>query len=434
MSSHAAAVAERSRRDHRPRRAALTLGRRRALCRVDRCCCARSCARPAIRRSAASCRTATAVVRRRGRVRSARCASCDRPTLYAFLRMPELGFGEGYTDGSIEVDGDLLEVVDAAYRKPPSAADRAPLLLAPSGRAPTRCAARAQHPPALRPRQRLLPPVARRAHALHLRVLPDARGDARGGPGREDAPRLPQGGAAPRRAGGRSRLRLGRAGAAHGAPLRRHRPRLQHLARADRLRPRAGGAAGPERPRRVHRGRLPQHHRHVRLLHVGRHARARRRPTTTASSARVIDRCLPAHGRGLIHTIGRTRPTQPERLDREAHLPGRPSADAARDDATSSSPSTSRCSTSRTCACTTSRRRGTGCSASSSTPTTCSACSTSASCAPGASISPAPSVGLPHSACCSSSRSSSRATASTGFRGRGRRCTRMRRAEVRVRA
>ena len=101
---------------------------------------------------------------------------------------------------------------------------------------------RAQHPPPLRPRQRLLPPVARRAHALHLRLLPDARGDARGGAGREDAPRLPQGRAAPRRAGRRSGLRLGLAGAAHGAPLRRHRPRLQHLARADRLRPRAGGA------------------------------------------------------------------------------------------------------------------------------------------------------------------------------------------------
>jgi cyclopropane-fatty-acyl-phospholipid synthase len=44
----------------------------------------------------------------------------DRPTLYAMLRMPELGFGEGYTDGRIEVEGDLLEVLAAAYRTPPS--------------------------------------------------------------------------------------------------------------------------------------------------------------------------------------------------------------------------------------------------------------------------------------------------------------------------
>lgn len=44
----------------------------------------------------------------------------DRPTLYALLRMPEIGFGEGYTDGRIEIEGDLLEVLAAAYRTPPS--------------------------------------------------------------------------------------------------------------------------------------------------------------------------------------------------------------------------------------------------------------------------------------------------------------------------
>lgn len=44
----------------------------------------------------------------------------DRATLYAFLRFPELGFGEGYTDGRLEVDGDLVEVVAAAYRTSPS--------------------------------------------------------------------------------------------------------------------------------------------------------------------------------------------------------------------------------------------------------------------------------------------------------------------------
>jgi cyclopropane-fatty-acyl-phospholipid synthase len=43
---------------------------------------------------------------------------CDRATLYAFLRAPEIGFGEGYTDGRLEVDGDLVEVVAAAYRQP----------------------------------------------------------------------------------------------------------------------------------------------------------------------------------------------------------------------------------------------------------------------------------------------------------------------------
>jgi cyclopropane-fatty-acyl-phospholipid synthase len=39
----------------------------------------------------------------------------DRRALHHLLRAPELGFGEGYTDGSIEVDGDLVALVDAAY-------------------------------------------------------------------------------------------------------------------------------------------------------------------------------------------------------------------------------------------------------------------------------------------------------------------------------
>jgi cyclopropane-fatty-acyl-phospholipid synthase len=40
----------------------------------------------------------------------------DRATLYHFLRAPEVGFGEGYTDGRIEIDGDLVELVAAAYQ------------------------------------------------------------------------------------------------------------------------------------------------------------------------------------------------------------------------------------------------------------------------------------------------------------------------------
>lgn len=42
----------------------------------------------------------------------------DRRRLYHFFRSPELAFGEGYTDGSIEVDGDLLTVIEAAYGRP----------------------------------------------------------------------------------------------------------------------------------------------------------------------------------------------------------------------------------------------------------------------------------------------------------------------------
>jgi cyclopropane-fatty-acyl-phospholipid synthase len=42
----------------------------------------------------------------------------DRSTLYRFFRSPEMGFGEGYTDGDIELDGDLVTLLDAVYERP----------------------------------------------------------------------------------------------------------------------------------------------------------------------------------------------------------------------------------------------------------------------------------------------------------------------------
>src|SRR5262249_27114392 len=39
----------------------------------------------------------------------------DRGSLYRFLASAELGFGEGYTDGRIEVDGDVVALIDAVY-------------------------------------------------------------------------------------------------------------------------------------------------------------------------------------------------------------------------------------------------------------------------------------------------------------------------------
>jgi cyclopropane-fatty-acyl-phospholipid synthase len=42
----------------------------------------------------------------------------ERGALYRVLRNPELAFGECYTDGSIDVEGDLVAVINAAYGKP----------------------------------------------------------------------------------------------------------------------------------------------------------------------------------------------------------------------------------------------------------------------------------------------------------------------------
>ena len=82
----------------------------------------------------------------------------------------------------------------------------------------------------LRSRQRVLSPLARPRDGLHVRVFPDAGRHARGGADREDGSRLPEAAAEAGRARRRSRLRLGRARAVHGAALRRHGPRVQHLA------------------------------------------------------------------------------------------------------------------------------------------------------------------------------------------------------------
>ena len=102
-------------------------------------------------------------------------------------------------------------------------------------------ARRAQCAPSLRRRQRLLRALARRAHGLHLRLLPCARALPRRGAAREARPGMPK---APAPAGpvrARARLGLGRAGAPHGARVRRARARLQRLPGAGGLGARARG-------------------------------------------------------------------------------------------------------------------------------------------------------------------------------------------------
>ena len=40
----------------------------------------------------------------------------DFPTLLRMMQNPEIGFGDGYADGTVEVEGDLVAALDAAYR------------------------------------------------------------------------------------------------------------------------------------------------------------------------------------------------------------------------------------------------------------------------------------------------------------------------------
>ena len=57
----------------------------------------------------------------------------DRGALYRFLTSSEMGFGKGYTDGAIEVEGDIVALIDAVYE--PALAPWAERLVYRSGRA-----------------------------------------------------------------------------------------------------------------------------------------------------------------------------------------------------------------------------------------------------------------------------------------------------------
>ena len=98
----------------------------------------------------------------------------DRRTLAGLAVNPDLWFGEAYMAGRLDVRGPLEPVVEALSR----------LSLTPSWRAragqddchPQLAAGGArQRSPSLRPRQQLLPAVARPGAGLHLRLLRTAR-------------------------------------------------------------------------------------------------------------------------------------------------------------------------------------------------------------------------------------------------------------------
>ena len=150
----------------------------------------------------------------------------DRRTFWQLLANVYLNFGDAFSDGRVEVEGDLLEFLEIIYRSEDAQPRRRP------GGGPGRVAAQAagqharrlaiEHPSPLRHRRRLLSPLARSGDGLHLRLLSFARGFAGRSAGGQDGPGLPQALAQAGRDGGRGGLRLGGAGAVHGAALRRH--------------------------------------------------------------------------------------------------------------------------------------------------------------------------------------------------------------------
>ena len=200
----------------------------------------------------------------------------------------------------------------------------------------------------------------------------------------------------------------------YGARVRAFNVSREQLAYA---RARAGRESARRRSR-VHRRRLPQCQRQVRRLRLGRDARARRH----AQLPRPFRRPAPdrqARRRPRAAALHRPRrPPAAERLGSPPHLPRRLYADARRGrDARSSRQPACRCSTSRTCACTTPVRWRTGANATPRRVTTSRPGSARSSPAPGSCISPAPRRRSPPAGC-SSFKSCSRRVNRRRRRGR----------------
>ena len=349
----------------------------------------------------------------------------DRATLLRLIYDPELAFGEAYTEGRLTVEGDLVRLLRSVFEAP--AAPLAARLL------------RRTH----RPRRNSLHGSRDNIHrhydlgndfyrlwlderdGLHLRLLPDARTRRSK---RRRWRRWSTSAASWRCAPASASSRPAAAGArwrctwrgSYGVTVRAFNISHEQIAYAREQR----GARRARRPGRVRRGRLPQHHRHVRRVRVGRHARARRpRPLPRPRRASSTAACRRT-GAGSSTRIGRNRPMRAQRLDREAHLPRRLHPPTLREMMDIFEPYEPLGARRREPApALRARRAALAASASSSTASSVARDVRRALRARLAPLSRRLDRRVPAPACCSSSRSLSRATSTTTCRGRGRICT-----------
>ena len=242
----------------------------------------------------------------------------------------ELGFGRAYVAGDIEIDGDMFEVLQMLARFQLAAIGPAPLAsalrlvgargLRPLAPPPEEARLRGTRHSKARRRGGDLLPLRRLEHVLPTRAGPVVhlllRGvdryddEPRGGAGEQARAGVPQTRARAGHAAPRHRLRLGRDGAARGAPLRRPRGRRHPVAPASRARTRARRGRRARRPDRDQGRRLPRRGRwSVRRGELDRDVRARR----PHPPGRVL-RALPRAG-------GASRP-----LPQPRHQPARPHA------------------------------------------------------------------------------------------------------------
>ena len=103
---------------------------------------------------------------------AARVMFHDRATFWKVLLDPNLQFGEAYSDGRLDVEGDLVAFLETVYRAQVASGASASLLPAAllrrlhRARANTPVCRAREHPPPLRYRRGFLPAVARRGDGL----------------------------------------------------------------------------------------------------------------------------------------------------------------------------------------------------------------------------------------------------------------------------
>ncbi len=244
-------------------------------------------------------------------------------TLVQILLDPVFRLAEAYRTRAILVRGDLVGALEGLFRR------QAPPAPAPVPfRQATLARAEAGRQPALRPRQRLLPALARRRDGLHLRVLLVAGAHAWS---RRSSPRWSC-------VCRKLRLRPGEtvleAGCGWGALARYMTTRYGvsvtacnvsqradplRAASARRTKASATASSYVQDDFRNVAGRFDVFVSVGMLEHVGL--------ANYRDLGRVIhERLDPRHGRGLLHFIGRNRPRALDRWIAHAHLPGRATA------------------------------------------------------------------------------------------------------------
>ena len=310
-------------------------------------------------RAGARVRRATVPVGRAGDVREPRAPS------WRCWPIRRLRFGDAYSDGSVTVDGDLVSLLESVYRS--SAAGAKPSLLRRGARCscarPHRNTLRRlarQHPPPLRHRQRVLLAVARQHHGLHLRLLPDAASatldEAQFAKMDHVCRKLRlQAGESVVEAGcgwGTLALHMARH---YGVRVRAFNISREQVAYARERAAREGLAARSSTSQDDYRNISGHYDAFVSvgmLEHVG--------VANYGELGDVARRALGGRGRGLIHSIGRNYPAPLQPWIEKRIFPGAYPPSLGEMMRHLRALGTSRCSTWRTCACTTRRRCATG--------------------------------------------------------------------------